>query len=502
MRSSLTFLFLLLKNLTFAQNGEFKTFENGLIYNPITMTKLGKIVDSLQLKYRFCEVGRTYRARYQAVGSFVKVTSNMDKAENDIFMGDNLEKFLEKNPKAYVERNLLLITEFNNQAENDRANDSVSKIRTIPIQGEFDHQIPLNNNDIIAYYAVPLTRHWITMRNELNELEAFYISRQFESKPMVDRYGHIAQFVECMVDTTTQVLLAGATREFDLDENDKSKVGEFLKLVNSFENKPNYESFKLETGSFDYEKYDVAYKKWDSLRLQFIDNELSKTDNFKKILLEAVQDAEKTGLPNSQLEYYAGKYLDKASELFLKRKRAVLGAGSMDAAARIHTRSIAVLAAETANWEVFLRSHLDILNDRLDHLSDQNSYALNTRETYIKELEQLGIDVPNLMLGICLRIENPSQNHYYGDVGRVGRALAETGQTEVVEKLLLETIADPELDDYNRLLTYHLFLSYNLSLKDEARKNANELRLKKLCKEKMPHYLYEKIMEAAGKVKE
>ncbi len=498
MRASLIFLFLLLKNFSFAQNGEFKTFENGLIYNPITMTKLSKIVDSLQLKYRFCEVGRTYRARYQAVGSFVRISNNVDKAENDIFMGDNLEKFLEKNPKAYVERDLLLITEFNNQAEND----SISKIRSIPIQGEFDHQIPLNNNDIIAYYAVPLTRHWVTMRNELNELEAFYISRQFESKPMVERYGHIAQFVECMVDTTTQVLLAGATREFDLDENDKSKVGEFLKLANTFENKPLYENFKLETGSFDYEKYDAAYKKWDSLRLQFVENELSKSEKFKTMLIEAVKDAQATGLPNSQLEYYAGKYLDKASELYLKRKRAVIGAGSMDAAARIHTRSIAVLAAETANWEVFLRSHLDILNDRLDHLSDQNSYALNTRETYIKELEQLGIDVPDLMLGICLRIENPSQNHYYGDVGRVGRALAETGQTEAVEKLLLETIADLELDDYNRLLAYHLFLAYNLSLKNEGQKNANDLRFKKICKEKMPRYLYEKIVEAAGKVKE
>ncbi|MEY4925621.1 MAG: hypothetical protein RI894_57 [Bacteroidota bacterium] len=495
MRLLLSFFFIfVLKANAFGQESEFKTFENGLIYNPITMQKLGKIVDSLQLKYRFCEVGRTYRARYQAVGSYIKLTEDIERAENDIFMDTNLEVFLQKNPKAHLERDLLLITEFNNQAEND----SISKIRTIPIQGEFDHQIPLNNNDIISYYAVPLTRHWVTNRNELGELEAFYISRQFESKAMAVRYGHIAQFVECMVDTTTQVLLAGATREFELDENDKSKTGEFLKLVNTFDNKPNYEKYRLENGSFDYEKYGIALKKWDSLRLQRLDNELSKTLEFKKALDDAVQDALASGLPNSQLEYYAGKYYSKSSELLLKRKRAVLGAGSMDAGARIHTRTIAVLAAETANWEVFLRSHLDILNDRLDHLSDQNSYALNTRETYIKELELLGIDVPNLMLGICLRIENPSQNHYYGDVGRVGRALAETGQTEAVEKLLLETIADPALDDYNRLLTYHLFLTYNLSLKDELKKTENDLRLKRICKEKLPRYLYEKIVEAGA----
>ncbi len=496
MRLFLVFFFIfMLKTSSFGQEGEFKTFENGLIYNPITMQKLGKIVDSLQLKYRFCEVGRTYRARYQAVGTYIKVSEGVKKAANDIFMDPSLATFLEKNPKTHLERDLLLITEFNNQAEND----SISKIRTIPIQGEFDHQIPLNNNDIISYYAVPLTRHWITQRNELGELEAFYISRQFESKPMVERYGHIAQFVECMVDTTTQVLLAGATREFELDENDKTKVGEFLKIVNTFDNKPNYEKYKLENGSFDYEKYDIEFKKWDSLRLQHIDNVLGKTPEFKKALEDAVQDAMRSGLPNSQLEYYAGKYYNKASELLLKRKRAVLGAGSMDASARIHTRSIAVLAAETANWEVFLRSHLDILNDRLDHLSDQNSYALNTRETYIKELELLGIDVPSLMLGICLRIENPSQNHYYGDVGRVGRALAETGQAEAVEKLLLETIADSELDDYNRLLAYHLFLTYNLSLKNEAKKTENELRLKRICKEKMPRHLNEKIVEASEK---
>lgn len=488
--SFLPFLpFLSLPSVVFAQSGEFKTFENGLIYNPITMQKLTKIVDSLQLKYRFCEVGRTYRARYQAVGTYLKVSENSEKAETDIAAGIDLEVFLQKYPKTELERNLLLITEFNNQAEND----SVSKIRSIPIQGEFDHQIPLNNTEIIGYYAIPLVRHWVAQRTELGELEAFYISKPFESKPMTERYGRIAQFVECMVDTTTQVLLAGATREFELDDNDKTKVGAFLKLVNTFDGKPAYEAYKLPSGSFDYEKYDLDYKKWDSLRLSYLDEKLSQTDTFKLALTAAVKEAVANGLPNSQLEFYAGRYQNKAAELQLKRKRAVLGAGSMDAGARIHTRSIAVLAAETANWEVFLRAHLDILNDRLDHLSDQNSYALNTRETYIKELENLGIDVPNLMLGICLRIENPSQNHYYGDVGRVGRALAETGQTEAVEKLLFEAIADAELDDYNRLLAYHLFLSYNLSLKNPAQMTANELRLKRVCKEKIPAYLYEKI---------
>src|SRR5690606_2706951 len=107
------------------------------------------------------------------------------------------------------------------------------------------------------------------------------------------------------------------------------------------------------------------------------------------------------------------------------RHTKVVGSCSQDASPRIHAINIALVSAETTNWEVFLKAHLDIMNDKFDRMSDGN-YAYAQRKTYIKELEELNINVIDLLLGISLRIENPANNHYYGNIGRLGRAISES----------------------------------------------------------------------------
>lgn len=65
-----------------------------------------------------------------------------------------------------------------------------------------------------------------------------------------------------------------------------------------------------------------------------------------------------------------------------------------------------------------------------------------------------------MLLGITLRIENPSKNHYYGSPARIGRSLAESRDRLEFERLVLEMIGDKELDDLNRLVLYYTFLNY------------------------------------------
>lgn len=120
---------------------------------------------------------------------------------------------------------------------------------------------------------------------------------------------------------------------------------------------------------------------------------------------------------------------------------------------------IAQLAAETADWSVFLKAHLDIMNDRFDRASD-GTYAWGGRKTYLKELEDLDLDVTDLLLGISLRMADPSENHYFGNIGRLGRALAETKDRTQLEEKILAMIRDTTLDDYNRLIQHYLFLNY------------------------------------------
>lgn len=70
---------------------------------------------------------------------------------------------------------------------------------------------------------------------------------------------------------------------------------------------------------------------------------------------------------------------------------------SQDNSPREQTKNIALLAASTSQWKVFLRAHLDITNDYFNRMSD-GGYAQAGRQTYIKELDMLHINTPYLLV--------------------------------------------------------------------------------------------------------
>jgi hypothetical protein len=222
-----------------------------------------------------------------------------------------------------------------------------------------------------------------------------------------------------------------------------------------------------------------------------VDSLKNHDEKFSNLLNEAVKEAIIKGATNDEFEEYVGIYYSKKTELELKRNRIVVGGCSQDDSPIEHGLNIAKLAAETINWEIFLRSHLDIMNDRFERVSDGN-YAWDQRKTYIKELEVLDINVLDLLLGISLRMENPSENHYYGAIGRLGMALSESKKASEIEAIMLKMVSDKQLDDFNRILIYNLFLSYNYNLDDKQKQIVNNKRLMTSVKN-LPKYLATKI---------
>jgi len=141
----------------------------------------------------------------------------------------------------------------------------------------------------------------------------------------------------------------------------------------------------------------------------------------------------------------------------------VVGRCSQDLAPRKHAMNIAILAAETANWVAFLRAHLDVMNDNFPRVADM-SIAHVGRNTYIRELEEININVNDLVLGISIFVDNPAQNHYFGSVARVGRALAEAGEKQEAVQRVKRMIKDDKLDDHNRAMAYFLMWNYIYNL--------------------------------------
>jgi hypothetical protein len=59
---------------------------------------------------------------------------------------------------------------------------------------------------------------------------------------------------------------------------------------------------------------------------------------------------------------------------------------------------------------------------------------------------------------------------------------------------MLAIVSDKELDIYNRLLFYFLFLNYNENIRDEAIKKKNNDKLVAATKT-LPNFISEKLLE-------
>lgn len=155
-----------------------------------------------------------------------------------------------------------------------------------------------------------------------------------------------------------------------------------------------------------------------------------------------------------------------------KRSTIVYGFCSMDQRPKEHARDIAILSAETGQWEVFLRAHLNIMNDRFNRLSD-GSYAKAERKTHIRELELMNIDLEKLILGSTLRVSNAAENHYYSNVQRAGRALTEAHNRDSIRNTVLRIIKDNQVDMHNRLVMYYQLINYCSWLTEQSEKTVN-----------------------------
>jgi hypothetical protein len=81
MKQSLVLLALIVMGLTsHSQKNEFYLYPNGLIYSDTTMERFKFMVDSLQLKFKSCDLLKDYYSIRQGVGHFIRLDTSDRKA--------------------------------------------------------------------------------------------------------------------------------------------------------------------------------------------------------------------------------------------------------------------------------------------------------------------------------------------------------------------------------------------------------------------------------------
>jgi hypothetical protein len=257
-----------------------------------------------------------------------------------------------------------------------------------------------------------------------------------------------------MIDTNSTIFLRHTDEHLRTDYDEFKKVPSLKTLANYVDSTmPKRKDYSEDSLYFS------AFYQWDQNKFMVVDARYGKNPTFISLIKNAEQECLRENISSDVLEYFVTKYDTKENGLTLKRSRIVVGRCSQDEKPRLHAFEIAKLSAETNNWDIFLRAHLDIMNDYFSRVSD-GSWARAQRKTYIKELEVLGIDVPTLLLGISFRIDNPSGHHYFGSIGRLGRAMSESKNISEFEQKIIGMISDKNLDDYNRILAFYLYKNY------------------------------------------
>lgn len=472
----------------FSQGTEFNNY-NGLIYPDSTIKQLKFIVDSLNLKFKVCDMNKVYLSKLQAKANYIFLDTGLVKeAKKDLDANIAYEDFIKKYPDADIEKELLVVKfKYKNYQDTD-----VVEFSSVELDDNGRHELEYEADPGIYYK--PLKGKWLYKYHPKTDysreyIQAFYFTDEFAQIPVPVTYAKMIQYSDCMVDTSTQVFYEKARRSGVRYKSEApTKLNEFMTYVHKVTNMPEYPKKQNEK---EQNLYWEKYQLWDSLRTSRLDSIRLTDKKFYTLLQDAVADAVDKGGSGDEFEEYVERYYSPKTALEMKRNRRVIGGCSMDNSPRVHALNIAKLSAATTNWEIFLRSHLDIMNDKFERASD-GSYAWGRRKTYIKELEVLDINVLDLLLGISLRIENPGMNHYYGSIGRLGRALAETNQAAEIEAKMLQMISDSQLDEYNRIIMFYLFMSYNNNLDSTEKQAENKVKLTTAIST-LPQYLATKI---------
>ncbi|MFT3682292.1 MAG: hypothetical protein QM791_18610 [Ferruginibacter sp.] len=426
---------------------------NGLIYADSDITALRFVVDSLNLKFKTCSLNKDYLTYPQTKAYAIRFKSrsnSLEQIKKDIQDNASFTDLALKY-KNYIDKadTSLIIVAL------PEGEDGELKYLSGNANDGFESAYNITNRKISGLKKWVYTYTGKEHDNDAYTIDCIYFPSSLSWNIIPAEYARLIQYVDCMIDTATNIYLAGKSEYIysGWTENNNTAYSELNQYVNN----------KMQLSKTD-STYDYDYI--SPIKTDYIKKQLSKDPYVIEKVHALVKWASDSLDSGDDIEELAAFFISPRQALQLKRSRRVMGGCSQDRSPIIHAMNIAVLAAQSHSWDVFLRAHLDIMNDRFERAID-GSYAWEARQTYIRELEVLDINVIDMMIGLCLRAYNNAANHYNGTVWRIGKALSESKDRELFETKAMVMMKDDRLDEFNRSLIFLLYNSYLVRLTDK-----------------------------------
>ncbi|WP_130733255.1 hypothetical protein [Flavobacterium sp. J27] len=443
-------------------------FSQEEIINEENISKLNTIIKLKEKKYK---KGLTpiFNAIPQATGSFFKIVIK----KNDDFLSmlhkcKNIDELANKFPDLQIDKDLLLIK--SNYTNYDKKKLLV--INSFEIENNNSHSITMNFSDSLNNNSSNL--FYVCYTNEKkNEsvIQGFILNENFKIKKIPVKYADFIKYTDAIVKPETIIFFDNKKENLI---HQKTILDSLVKYFEIKTNKPSYVK----------ENYLLSMKdlqKWQS-KQNFFSDSLFKIDNNFKILIEdALLYAESNKITNPYLEDFTAKFISKERALNLMRQNRLVGSCSYDNAPLFQQKRIATLAAQTYNWEIFIKSFLNVMNDNVARIAN-SSMASQRRGTYINELTKLNININKILIGSNFKINDTIEKHYFSDGNKIAKAYADLDSKyqNDFENAIVEIIMDKSIDDFNKLNFYNTFKSYSYYLKDSIRAKEVKIKIKNL----------------------
>lgn len=424
--------------------------------------KLDSIINDLERNYSKSETPNFYSLPQTSATYFEIITKAPNIFLTELKKADNLEQLKNKFKGLQVDNELLVVKNI----YSDYKKEKKLEIKSFEIENNQNHGIKLsysdslNQNDIKHFYS-----SYTNKKDNITTIRGFYLNNEFKSIDIPKILSDWINYTDNIVKPETSIFY---------DNGDKSNEFRAYKrtiidsLVNYYELKTNKPPYKKEQDFIIRRK---ELDEWQSKKEKFADSLYTNDRNFKNLLLGALDYAEINKVSNGDLEDFTAQLISRRRALELMRQNRQVGTCSFDNGPIVQQKRIASLASETQNWNVFIKSFLNIMNDNVSRNANSN-IASNARKTYIEELAKLDINIDKILLGSNVRIDDTIKTHYFSDGSKIAKAYANlnSDKQEYFKNTTFEIIKDKEIDAFNKLHFYNTLKNYQYFVKDSIKK--------------------------------
>lgn len=295
-------------------------------------------------------------------------------------------------------------------------------------------------------------------------LVAFYFDTPMYSRPLPEKYVHDVRYARTIINT--QGIYLDRERNNYLNHSKKEEWSHYANDKLRAAGYPPYSTPDSEESNTittaDGREIEISAAKWRELRRRGMDSLMQHDVDFVTIFREAIVQADLfPGISSNEFEDYVSRYDSKKKALRYKRSR-------RENCSWQHNYHIAAMAAEIGDFKVFLRGHLEIMDKGLRKCEDDEE--IKDRGEYLKVLNDLGLEPSRLLLGAYLNIDGLPEEAFQSTTSSTAAWLFDASTNkEKTADAILATIADPALDDFNRLLMSYIYGFYAVNFNDAKR---------------------------------